>query len=95
MQRKLLIEGGGDTPYAAAIRFHEWAGDSAKVLLITWASERSNEELVKEFLDWGNNIFTIDQLLVSISKEELENIPEYIESFYKALESRYLVNFSN
>lgn len=44
--KRLLVEGGGDTPAEAAEVFYSWAVDgdnSPKVLVIPWASERESE----------------------------------------------------
>lgn len=64
--KRLLVEGGGDMPYEGALAFFDWVGKTnAKILVITWASERTEEDLLLDFLSWGNNIFSMSQLLVS------------------------------
>lgn len=57
-------------PYEGACRFFEWVGIKP-VLMIPWASERSNDELQVEFLTWGNNIFSETQMLIAPSIAEM------------------------
>ncbi len=75
-------------PSECAALFHNHVDQVTKrlsfVLVITWASECSNSELVETFLEWGNNIFSLDQVLVSPTRANM-NLPNYKDLFERQL----------
>jgi hypothetical protein len=89
IERKLLIEGGGDMPIQGARRFVEWITPNSIVLRIGWASEMTNSELDQLFTQWiGDSQSLIQtknsQIILAPRVPEMLT-PSGLETFLKLL----------